>query len=304
MWKKLVLSAGLLACLGLPAFATEPNDVKAVTKKSIPLEVKGKLRRELPCNPGVLWELDANGVTYDLDFGNKHDLWMLAEKSVGQTVLVKGAWDGDRLHVASLTADVEHVHKAIKVEVKGRLSFCPPVHLLAEPRLQKALDPCLLGGDWQICVGDKFYTLIFADSQLAQRANELQSRTVLLTGDQDGDVIRVATMKAEVEYLKVTQTDVELKGKLQYVITKCFSDEVVKVCDELPENFSRSWSVNFGVVVDGQTYILDLSQVGSYGVQVERFVGATVQIDGTLDGNKVKVKTLKPADRDFEKIPA
>jgi hypothetical protein len=145
MWKKLVLLGGHLACLGLPAFAAADVIVDGpVAKKTIPVELKGKLQHRieprddprlphlmnLPADPKQrdketmpvdVWEVVVDGKAYELDFDNKHDLWALAEKSVGQTVLVKGTWDGDRVHVASLKADPEHVKKTVTVEVKGRL---------------------------------------------------------------------------------------------------------------------------------------------------------------------------------------
>ncbi len=127
MWKKLVLMGGLLACLGLPAFAAA--DVIGPipgAKKTIPVELKGKLQQRVEPDhrrflDRIVWEVLVDGKAYELDFDNKHDLWDMAEKSVNQTVLVKGTWDGDLLHVASLTADPEHVKKTVKVEVKGRL---------------------------------------------------------------------------------------------------------------------------------------------------------------------------------------
>jgi hypothetical protein len=308
MWKKLVLSAGLLACLGLPAFAPAA-EAAAAAKKTIPVDLEGKLERtdrstweqvRNPWPPGdpnaILWQLVTKDQAYELDFDNRHDLWVMAEKNVGQTVRVKGAWDGDRLHVASLQGDVAHVKKTVKVEVRGRLGMvCPPIDQLV-PRPVAEREPYDFPPLWQLYVNDQTYTLVFDDGNLLARANELVGRSVTVTGVQADDGIHVATLKADDEYLKVTQTEVEVKGRLRYVITEWHTGKVVMVCDQLPEAFSRSWEVNYGFEIDGQVYVLDFHGDKWLQKNAGRYVGHTVTAAGTLNGDRVKVDRLECDD--------
>jgi hypothetical protein len=257
--------------------------------------------------PRMIWEIIVDGKTYELDFDNKHDLWVTAEGGVGQTVVVKGEWDGNFVHVASLVVDPEHVKRTVKVEVKGRLSVLyPPVVPLEElvqparPPMDERL-PIVLPAFWQIAVGDKVYSLDFTDPNLEVEAQKLAGRTVILTGVMEGDCIHVAGLKAaNDEYLKVTETAVEIKGKLQYVITEWNTKKVVMVCDQLPEDMCESWVVNLGVVVDGQTYILDSGENLKLHHRAEMFVGVPVLINGKLDGNQVKDFWLNPVDDGLE----
>jgi hypothetical protein len=317
MWKKLVLLGGLLACLGLPAFAAADVIVDGpVAKKTIPVELKGKLQKIVaepndvgPFLPGerdpkVFWKLLVDGKTYDLDLDNKHDLWVLAEKCVDQTVLVKGTWDGDKFHVASLKADVEHVKKTVTVEVKGRLTAIYPSALEVplqppEAKVPRDFPPYNPIPSWQIAVGDKTYALDLAPHAgaegLLDRANELVGRTVILTGELENDTtIRVSGLQADDEHFKVTETRAEVKGKLQYVITHVVTGKVIMVCDALPqtESFNRTWVVNYGFVVDGQTYILDLHGDKSLGAHAHRALGLTVTASGVLNGDRLKVDSM------------
>jgi hypothetical protein len=318
MWKKLVLSAGLLACLGLPAFAADAIAADPLVKKTIPVELKGKLLRTdrslwETIRPGwqqgdpnaILWQLATPDQTYELDLDNKHDLWLLAEANAGRTVLVKGTWDGDKLHVASLKGDVEHVKRAVMVEVKGRLGYAPPVHLVplgsAEEAISRRPRLDLIGGTWEITAGDKTYSLVVLGAAEQARANELDGRTVVVTGELRDDVITVASLKADDEYFKVTQTAVEIKGKLQFVITD-MDGRIVQVGDDVPEDFGcEPYTVNLGVVVDGRTYILDCGDNFKLRQRAERFVGATVVLTGTLEaGDHVKLVWLNPEDSALE----
>jgi hypothetical protein len=312
MWKKLVLCAGLLACLGLPAFAPAA-EAADVAKKTIPVELKGKLQRlDVRLEPAdrnpfsVVWQLLVDGQAYDLDFDNKHDLWVLAEKNVGQTVRVKGTWDGAALHVASMTADPEYVKKTVKVEVKGRLGMvCPPIYetpvrpVAYETPVRPAAERepyDFLPPAWQLYVNDTAYALVFDDNSLAARANELVGRTVTVTGVQADDGIQVATLKADDEYLKVTQTDIEIKGKLRYVLTMWDTGKVVMVCDRLPEAFAKCWIVNYGFEIDGQVYVLDFHGDKWLQKNAGRYLGHTVTAAGTLSGDRVKVDRLECDD--------
>jgi hypothetical protein len=315
MWKKLVLCAGLLACLGLPAFAPAAEAADNAAQKTIPVELKGKLqRRDVRFEPGdrhpfsVIWQLLVDGQTYALDFDNKHDLWVLAQSNVGQTVRVKGTWDGDALHVASMTADVEHVKKTVRVEVKGRLGMvCPPIdQLVPRPVAEREpydFPPFEFAPVWQLYVNDQTYTLVFDDNSLLARANELVGRTVTVTGVQADDGIHVATLKADDEYLKVTQTSVEIKGKLRYVLTMWDTDKVVMVCDQLPEAFAKCWIVNYGFEIDGQVYVLDFHGDKWLQKNAGRYVGHTVTAAGTLNGDRVKVDRLECDDFDVLESP-
>jgi hypothetical protein len=320
MWKKLVLSAGLMCCLGLPAFAADAIAPDVLVKKTIPVELKGKLLRTdrstweawrpwwTPGDPtAILWQLATPDQVYELDLDNKHDLWLLAEANVGKTVLVKGTWDGDFLHVASLKADPEHVKKTVKVEVKGRLGYAPPVHLRdeiqpadAEAKRRLPRELWEVGGTWEVFVGDKTYSLLFGDDQTLARANELLGRTVVITGELRDNVITVASLKADDEYFKVKETAVEIKGKLQFVVTD-MDGRVVRVCDEVPEDFyCKTYTINVGVVVDGQTYILDCGENFKLRQRAEMFVGVTVVLTGALDGDHVKLGWLNPEDAALE----
>jgi hypothetical protein len=317
MWKKWMLLGGLFICLGLPAFAAAaaaPEVAGAV--RSIPVDLKGKLlRMELndvlqpavrvpePRIPALTaWEIVADGQAYELDLANRHDLWVLAERFVDQTVRVKGTWDGSVLHVASLQGDVEHVRKTVTVEVKGRLhgiSIIDPVVPLSLP--EDLARPSPFAFTWQIQVGDKAYTLDFEGAEgLLSRAQALDGRAVIVTGVQAGDTIQVAALQADDEYLKVKETAVELKGKLQYVITMWDTGEVVMVTDDLPEDASRCWTVNLGMVIDGQTYIFNFAGKDDLRQRAEQFIGGTVDVAGVLDGSHVNVASLLPEDRLLE----
>jgi len=316
MWKKLVLLGGLLACLGLPAFAAA--DVIGPVpgaRKAGPVELKGKLQRDIaqpddgrrtiraPINrePDVLWTLLVDGKEYWLDLDNKHNLWLLAEANVGKTVLVNGTWDGDAVHVASLKGDVEHVNKRATVEVQGRLNavYPPLPEFLVQPAGAKAprdFPPYDMGPFWQIAVGDKTYALNFAYAGaegLLDRANELNGRTVILTGELENDTtIRVTDLKAGDEYFKVTETRAEVKGKLRYVITMWDSGEVVQVCDKLPEPFCKCWSVNYGFEIDGKVYVLDLHGDKRMESDAKNCLGLTVTVSGVVTGDRLKVDSL------------
>jgi hypothetical protein len=328
MWKKLVLLGGVLACLGLPAFAAEAIAPDVLVKKTIPVELKGKLQRRVGMRddphlphlmnlpvPGAakeratlavdVWEIVVDGNAYELDFDNKHDLWVLAEKSVGQTVLVNGTWDGNFVHVASLKADVEHVKKTVKVEVKGRLIafYTIPESLIVpvQARVPREFPPYDLGPMWQVIVGDKAYTLDFEGAEgLLPRARELDGRAVILTGELENETtIRVASLKADDEYYKVTETHAEVKGKLRYVITMWDTGEVVKVCDELPEWICKCWVVNYGFEIDGKTYVLDLHGDKNLEDAAKSYLGLTVTAAGALNGDRVKVDSLEWDDIRF-----
>jgi hypothetical protein len=311
MWKKLVLLGGLFACLGLPALAA------ADVIGPVPVELKGKLQKDIAQpddgrrytrapierEPVDFWRLlvdgKVDGKDYLLDLDNKHDLWLLAEGNVGKTVLVKGTWDGDKVHVASLQGDVEHVKKAVKVEVKGRLNVIyPPIPefpaLPVEARTPRDFPPYEFAPIWQIVVGDKTYALNFGVAEtLMAKANELAGRTVILTGVLENETtIRVAGLKAGEEYLKVTETTAEVKGKLRYVITMWDSGEVVQVCDKLPEPFCKCWSVNYGFEIDGKVYILDLHGDKKLERKARKFLGLTVTASGAHQGDRLKADWL------------
>jgi len=327
MVKKLVLMGGLLACLGLPSFAAAgANENAAAAKKTIPVELKGKLQKDvaepndvgpfLPeeRRPAVSWTLLVDGKTYDLDLDNKHDLWVLAEKSVGQTVQVSGTWDGNVVHVVSLKADPEHVKKTVKVEVKGRLTAIYARLLevpeeLIKARVPRDFPPYDPAPMWQIVVGDKTYSLDFEGAEgLMGKANELSGRTVVLTGELENDTtIRVTGMKADDEYFKVTETRAEVKGKLQYVVTHPVTGKVIMVCDSLPltESFNRNWVVNYGFVVDGQTYILDLHGDNYLEASAQKALGLTATASGVLNGDRLKVDSLTCDELRFwiEQVP-
>jgi hypothetical protein len=313
MWNKLVVAGGLLVCLGLPAFAA-PGAIApdALVKKTIPVELKGKLqRREVFYLPGteyrakpfvpakIWWDLLVDGQAYELDFDNKHDLWVLAEKSSGQTVQVKGTWDGNRLHVNSMTADVEHVKKTVKVEIKGRLQWiCPPITLeLARPGIER--EPYDFPPAWLLYVNDQSYTLVFDDEKALAQANALLNRTVVVTGVQADDGIHVGTIKADDEHFKVTDTTVEIKGKLRYVYTMWDTGKVALVCDRRPQWLCKSWVENLGFEIDGQVYLLDFDQNKERRAQAEQSVGCTVTAHGALHGEVVMVTDLY-TDRSLE----
>jgi hypothetical protein len=310
MWKKFMLVGALLSCVGLPAFAAVDASVPVAASKAIPVELKGKLQKDqisyledgrrtfmapIQRNPVTTWTLLAGGASYVLDLDNRHDLWVLAEQAAGQTVLVNGTLDAGVVHVASLKADPEHARKTVKVEVKGRLQWFAPPDLVVPLEEPARRNPILdLGPTWQLYVNDKVYTLDFGGAaDLATRAQNLAGRTVIAVGVLlDGDVIRVASLAPGDEYLKVTETTIDLKGKLQYVITIGNTDQVVMVADDLPEDMPENWVVNYGMVVEGQTYILDLTGDAALSRQADRLVGHTALSDGVLDGVRVKVNQL------------
>jgi hypothetical protein len=150
---------------------------------------------------------------------------------------------------------------------------------------------------WQIAVGDKTYALDFEGAEaLMGKANELDGRTVILTGELENEsTIRVAGLKADDESFNATETTAEVKGKLRYVITHAVTGKVIMVCDSVPrtENFNPTWVVNYGLVVDGQTYILYLHGDKDLEAHAHRALGLTVTASGVLNGDRLKVDRLK-----------
>jgi len=69
--------------------------------------------------------------------------------------------------------------------------------------------------------------------------------------------------------------------------------EVLFTCDKLPNAISRSWTVKYGVTIDGQLYLLGLDGDSTLRDRAEKFMGRPVLVEGTMKDNLVSVTNLE-----------
>jgi hypothetical protein len=201
------------------------------------------------------------------------------ERLCGRTVIVTGIRKGDFVEIHALKADDEHVTKTVHVEMKGRFLF-------------RADHLDILRPDSRLIVNDKTYVVdLGSDRDLWTAAAGLDGHTAIVTGTLDGDRITATAIKADNDQIKETVA-VEIKGKLQYVITMRHTGEVLFTCDKLPKYLARCWSVRYGVTADGKLYLLDLGDNKELQKEAEKLVTTNVTVQGTLQGDEVRVKSL------------
>src|SRR5262249_40920330 len=137
--------------------------------------------------------------------------------------------------------------------------------------------------DSRLIVNGKTYVVDFGtNSDLWHSAVPLDGHMAIVTGTLDGNTVAATSIKAA-ELPKVPEkVTVAVQGKLQFVVKHFFTGEVLFTCDELPTVLSRSWSVGYGVTVDGRLYQFDLGSDAKLREQVEKLIGHSVLAEGTL----------------------
>jgi hypothetical protein len=191
MWKKMLFTFTGLACvLTLPALATEPQGLTIAPGGCVLdwVEIRGKLvldtlpddswwdhrHPELP-RPAIArirlaWRIHGNGTVYELNFGSKQAAADLAARLKDRWVIVSGLADGGILHVSGLREDTSYVHKAVQVEIKGKL----------EVDLTEILRPFSVS--YYVTVeGQRYYLDFTTTKDLEQLAGKV-SGTVIVTG--------------------------------------------------------------------------------------------------------------------------
>jgi hypothetical protein len=159
-------------------------------QKTTVVEVRGKLCQQLVRDNWVhpkgydvarlsmAWVVRAEGKTYVLDF-SKGPPPSIARLN-GQTVVVSGTLNGDRIAVTDLKPDASGaVQETVNVEVQGRL--CQDQN-----------------GAWKIEVNGTLYTLDFgAVKEFYRRAQmELQGKKVVVKGTLKDGVIKVTSLES------------------------------------------------------------------------------------------------------------
>jgi hypothetical protein len=223
-----------------------------------------------------------NDKTYVVDLGNNRDLWTAAAGLDGHTAIVTGTLDGDRITATAIKADQEFIRKTLKVEVSGRLYW--------NKNLLHRLVP-----EFQLASGREFFALDFDDTGLRKLAETLSGDDVIVTGTLTADVfsndrIAVTSLKAANNHQIKETISVQLKGKLQYVITRWDTGEVLFTCDKMPNYVCKCWSIRYGVTADGKLYLLDLGDNKELQKEAEKLVSTNVTVQGTLQGDEVRVK--------------
>jgi hypothetical protein len=200
-WTSLVL-AGLVCGLTVPAGegpqalgCLPPPITQNYVKKMVRAEIKGKLKHVHGKNRdddpfyGRLdiaiidyWRIDVGGKSYRLGFNGDEHLTDLAGKLEGQTVIVSGILDGNRLALTDMRADEGYVKETTEVTVRGEL--------------RALLVRCGPGSKlWDVVVDERTYTLDLATPALKQQAEALDGKTVVLTGTLQGAAITVKTLE-------------------------------------------------------------------------------------------------------------
>jgi predicted RNA-binding protein with TRAM domain len=182
------------------------EDKDSVTKTTV-VEVRGRLCQQLVRDNWVhpkgydvsrlsmAWVVRAEGKTYVLDFSK--GLPPSIARLNGQTVVVTGTLNGDRIAVTDLKPDASGaVQETVNVEVQGQL--CQDHN-----------------GAWKVAVNGTLYTLDFgAVKEFYRRAQmELQGKKVVVKGTLKDGVIRVTCLLGYDEYLKGLLEHVVPAGK-------------------------------------------------------------------------------------------
>jgi hypothetical protein len=260
----------------------------AFVKKTVRVEMKGQFLFRADHADILIPDcrLTVEGKTYVVDLGADRDLLHAAAALDGHTAIVMGTLDGDTLKASAIKGDGDFVRKKVSVEVKG---------LLERHGGLRCLSP-----EFSVTAGKDYFGLEFADPELRKSAVQFSGKTVVLTGTLEenterGDIIRVASLKADDGAAVQEATASTLKGKLQYVITQWDTGEVLFTCDKLPEPFAKCWSIGHGVTVDGKLYRLHFGNDKDLREQAEKLVGQPVVAFGSLKQEVLTVASLKRA---------
>ncbi len=224
MWKSFVLTlAGMAGFASAPAFAcgdavvlrphVPPADEKKdnYVKKTVQVDVNGKLNVIYDRCGGAAASITVNGKTYRLQFASRQEALKQVQGLKDKTARVTGTLEGDTIQVSQIEAGSgESIQETVNVEIKGELS----PKWLAVGDEAKRIDAI-----WMVTVDGVEYELDLGTSEaLRKRAWELNGRPVVLTGRLDAvedglpltdgigrthlrlkKVIRVSDLRAAVE---------------------------------------------------------------------------------------------------------
>jgi hypothetical protein len=304
MLRKLFFAAAVLGGLTLsPAVESRADVLATPSKPDAPpciVTLEGKLiaydflSPQIPeYEPWTAPSLEVGSAWYGLDFSENKALNDRVASLYGKTVKVTGRIEKRRLGgmiphtinvlVVSKLKPVKEpgsVKKTVQVEMKGQFLF-------------RADHLDILRPDSRLIVNGKTYVVEYGtNSDLWHAAVPLDGHTAVVTGTLDGNTITATAVKGVPDQVSA-KVSVAIEGKLQFVIKHFFTGEVLFTCDKLPECLSRSWSIGYGVTVDGRLYQFDLGNDGKLREQAEKLIGHSVLAEGTLKKDVVLVTSLK-----------
>jgi hypothetical protein len=283
--------------------AVDPTDC---AKEKIAVEIRGKLEivHESPKGPGphvmmlkVHLSVWANGREFQLDLRDTDlDLWEVEKQYRGQTVLVTGTLEDNKVRVKAVKADGEYILKTVTVEIKGKLQ-CLLVHWQTGEfhsahdnwdAPQSRSERKILG----IVIDGKVYRLQGDPKVPPPSANwfedansKLCGRTVTVTGTLVGETVTVGSIKA-VDTPSIQETViVEIKGTLSCI-------EVAPAIYPCPEHMiSRMWTIH----AEGKSYSVNFGSNKKLEDQARQLQSGKVVIRGTLKDGVVTVTSLEKA---------
>jgi hypothetical protein len=253
-----------------------------VVFEEVPKVGPGPHTLELRYRLRTVWKLTADGQTVELSLPCAI-LESTAEELRGRMVVVSG-WVGvGNLEVHELTDASTPAEFQGKLERKAILVCKPkrgpgPHTMEAEPMIEVV---------WSVVTPTGTRRLRFIDQKLVDKAEALSGSMVTVAGlDQDGKVLVLRLSK-------LAPVVVRTQGKLQWVIRKWDTGELLFVTDTLPQWICKGWSISLGLTVDGKTRDLVFPSDESRR-NAESLAGQTVEVFGVEQGQALAVKELKP----------
>jgi hypothetical protein len=297
LYGKKVRVTGRLEKRNLGEFHRHQVDVLVVSKlqavesveQTIKVEIKGKLsRRLMVINPEriledqphpetwTVWEITANGTTYELNIAALSKVETLANQFLGRTVIVTGTRTGNVIHVDDMKPDDGGViKKTVHVEMKGQFLW--------------RADHCdILIPDSRLIVNGKTYVVkLGEDRKLWHAAVALDGHRAIVTGTLDGDTITATAIKADEDFVKKTVA-VEIKGQLYW-----------------NKNLLRCRVPEFQLVSGKEYFGLSFAS-DELRKQAEKLSGEDVLVTGTLRSDvpgidHITVTSLKADDSKYVK---
>jgi hypothetical protein len=139
------------------------------------------------------------------------------------------------------------------------------------------------------------YRLDFSDRDENQvLAGLLLGQRVVVTGERQGDRLRVLKLKADPTEQPIDQVQVAATGKLRWRIYRASDGELLAYCDTLPSPFPKSWGCSVVLAVAGKHEPLTLPS-DALRTQSGPLMGKSVRITGSLKGGTIVVTTLERA---------
>jgi hypothetical protein len=303
--KKLVLTFACVACCVAEA-ARPAAAADELCRLNVPVELTGKLRyivsnaltheRLFVCDtlPEPLsrsWHIEkgltVGGTTYRLNIGA--DLAARVEQLMGKNVVVAGDLLLDTLTVREVKLyQPGSIKKTVNVEIRGTLHWNKGLRCLS-PEFE-----VLAGG---VCREAAWFELDFgANPQLRTLARSLDGQTVIVRGVRQGpgilgESILVTSLKTDdITYVRETVT-VEITGRLRQQRELLWLGPRPMDCQ--PENFLRRIRPVYRISAVGKTYELDVSARPELQQVLPSLCDRSVIVTGTLDGEVVRVTSLK-----------